>query len=126
MRVGNNLESQCRKRLAWFNRSDNLVYAEPWAWMQPPRHALGALLLEQGYVEEAEAVYRADLGLDETLPRAHQHPENVWALHGYHECLLRRGEHALAAEIKPRLDRAASLADVPILSSCYCRMTHAA
>ena len=33
----------------------------------PTRHALGALLLEQGRVEEAEAVYRADLGLDGTL-----------------------------------------------------------
>ncbi len=27
--------------------SDALVYDEPWGWMQPPRHALGALLLEQ-------------------------------------------------------------------------------
>lgn len=29
------------------NCSDKLVYDEPWGWMQPPRHALGALLLEQ-------------------------------------------------------------------------------
>jgi tetratricopeptide (TPR) repeat protein len=43
---------------------DNLPFDEPWGWMQPTRHALGALLLEQGHVEEAEAVYRADLGLD--------------------------------------------------------------
>lgn len=27
--------------------SDNLVYDEPWGWMQPPIHALGALTLEQ-------------------------------------------------------------------------------
>uniref|UniRef100_UPI001CC11361 hypothetical protein n=1 Tax=Pseudomonas sp. BF-RE-03 TaxID=2832359 RepID=UPI001CC11361 len=26
---------------------DNLPYDEPWGWMQPVRHALGALLLEQ-------------------------------------------------------------------------------
>ena len=39
----------------------------------PPRHALGALLLEQGHVEEAAAVYRADLGLDGTLVRPSQH-----------------------------------------------------
>ena len=50
--------------------------------MQPARHALGALLLEQGHVDEAEAVYRADLGFDGTLNRACQHPENVWSLHG--------------------------------------------
>ena len=38
--------------------------------MQPVRHALGALLLEQGRVAEAEAVYREDLGLGGALPRA--------------------------------------------------------
>ena len=27
---------------------DGLAYDEPWAWMQPARHAYGALLLEQG------------------------------------------------------------------------------
>ena len=102
---------------------DNLPYQEPWAWMQPTRHALGALLLEQGRVEEAEEVYRADLGLDDTLPRACQHPENVWALHGYHECLVRLGKHDLAEMVKPRLDLAAARADVPIKASCYCRMS---
>lgn len=66
---------------------DGLPCDEPWGWMQPTRHAYGALLLEQGRVEEATAVYRADLGLDDTLPRALQRPGNVWSLHGYHECL---------------------------------------
>ncbi|MBT8078717.1 MAG: tetratricopeptide repeat protein, partial [Gammaproteobacteria bacterium] len=61
---------------------DNLPYDEPWGWMQPTRHAIGALLLEQKRYDEAEAVYRADLGLDETLSRACQHPGNVWSLHG--------------------------------------------
>ena len=27
---------------------DALPYDEPWGWMQPTRHAYGALLLEQG------------------------------------------------------------------------------
>lgn len=105
---------------------DGLVYDEPWGWMQPTRHAYGALLLEQGHVEEAEAVYRADLGLDSSLPRAYQHPENVWSLHGYHECLVRLGKFALADMIRQRLDLAAARADIPIRASCYCRMTHAA
>ena len=74
----------------------------------------------------AEAVYRADLGLDGALSRACQHPDNVWSLHGLHECLVRRGETALAAIIKQRLDLAAARADVPIKASCYCRMQHAA
>jgi tetratricopeptide (TPR) repeat protein len=100
---------------------DALPYDEPWAWMQPTRHALGALLLEQGRIDEAEAVYRADLGLDATLPRACQHPDNVWSLHGLHECLVRRGAEVEARMIRPRLDIALARADVPIRASCFCR-----
>ena len=105
---------------------DNLPYDEPWGWMQPTRHALGALLLEQGRVEEAEAVYRADLGLDSALARGCQHPENVWSLYGFHECLMRLGKHAEARIVKQRLDITAAWADVPIKSSCFCRMQAAA
>lgn len=109
---------------------DNLPYDEPWGWMQPTRHAYGALLLEQGHVEQAAAVYRADLGLDDTLPRALRHPNNVWALHGYHECLVRlgragkgkEGEDEIAA-IHEKLQRAAEVADVPIVASCFCRLS---
>ncbi|KMP01777.1 TPR domain containing protein [Coccidioides immitis RMSCC 2394] len=92
---------------------DALPYDEPWGWMQPTRHAYGALLLEQGYVEQAAAVYRADLGTDNTLPRARQHPKNVWALHGYHECLVRLGHEAEALAVKEELARATATADVP-------------
>ena len=104
---------------------DNLPYDEPWGWMQPTRHALGALLLEQGRIAEAETVYRADLGLDTTLSRACQHPDNVWSLHGFHECLRRLGKTAEANMIKLRLELANARADVPIKASCYCRLTHA-
>ncbi len=107
-------------------RYDSLAYAEPWGWMQPVRHALGALLLEQGRLEEAEEVYRADLGLDGTLARAYQHPENVWALHGYHEALMRQGKHDFCGIINQRLSIASARADVPIESSCFCRMEPAA
>jgi len=100
---------------------DALPYDEPWGWMQPTRHALGALLLEQGRAAEAEAVYRADLGLDGTLARAWQHPDNVWSLHGLHECLERRGESAERPLIKQRLDLALARATVPIAASCFCR-----
>jgi tetratricopeptide (TPR) repeat protein len=103
--------------------SDALPYDEPWGWMQPARHALGALLLEQGRIEQAEAVYRSDLGLDGTLSRACQHPDNLWSLHGLHECLVRRGENAERVLIKQRLDLAQARADVPIKASCFCRQT---
>jgi len=104
---------------------DNLPYDEPWGWMQPTRHAYGALLLEQGRVTDAEAVYRADLGLDDSLPRAYQHPDNVWSLHGFHECLTLLGKVAEAGIIKLRLDLALARTDVEIKASCYCRLNHA-
>ena len=105
---------------------DTLPYDEPWGWMQPTRHAYGALLLEQGEAQEAAAVYAADLGLDTTLSRACQHPNNVWSLHGYHECLMRLGRGEEASAIKPALDRALAAADIEIKSSCFCRTRHAA
>ncbi|QZT54410.1 tetratricopeptide repeat protein [Mycolicibacterium austroafricanum] len=101
---------------------DTLPYDEPWGWMQPTRHALGALLLEQGRVEEAAQVYAADLGLDPTLSRSCQHPGNVWSLHGYHECLTRLGRGPEALIIGKQLELAAARADVPIEASCACRL----
>ena len=105
---------------------DGLPYDEPWGWMQPARHALGALMLEQDRVAEAEAVYRADLGLDESVIRARRHPDNVWGLHGLHECLRRQGKHTQAEMIEPRLKLALARADVPIASSCFCRLENVA
>lgn len=39
-------------------RDVGLAYDEPWGWMVPAEHALGALLLEHGHVEEATSVFR--------------------------------------------------------------------
>lgn len=103
------------------HRDDNLDYDEPWGWMQPTRHALGALLLEQGQVAEAEAIYRADLGLDPTLSRACQHPANVWSLRGLKECLERRNETLELNHIKRAFDLAAARSEVPVEVSCFCR-----
>lgn len=100
---------------------DGLGYGEPWSWMQPSRHAYAALLLEQDHVEEAAAVYRADLGLDDSVIRARHHPNNVWALQGYHECLVRLGRTDEAKIIEPQLKVAVAVADVPVTSSCFCR-----
>jgi tetratricopeptide (TPR) repeat protein len=99
---------------------DDLPYDEPWGWMQPVRHALGALLLEQGRVAEAETAYREDLGLGGALPRAQIHPDNVWALRGLLDCLERRDERAEAALIRQRLEFASARADVPVHVSCFC------
>jgi len=105
---------------------DSLPYDEPWGWMQPVRHALGALLLEQGRAAEAEVVYREDLGLGGTLPRAQIHPDNLWALRGLVDCLQRRGELAEAALLRQRLDFAAARADQTVSVSCFCARANAA
>jgi hypothetical protein len=102
-------------------RDDNLQYIEPWAWMHPPRHALAALLLEQGHCEEAEQVYRDDLGLSGKIQRCAQHPDNVWALHGLVECLQLRGDAQELPALREKLAGALKLTDVPVTSSCMCR-----
>ncbi len=102
-------------------RDDALNYTEPWAWMHPPRHALGALLAEQGRFEEAEQVYREDLGLTDGVPRCCQHPDNVWALHGLAECVDRRGDSEEALMLRQRLTLAQERADRKVTASCYCR-----
>jgi tetratricopeptide (TPR) repeat protein len=105
---------------------DDLPYDEPWGWMQPVRHALGALLLEQGRTTEAEVVYREDLGLGGALPRAQIHPDNLWALRGLLTCLERRGETEEATLIRQRVDFAAARADLPVSVSCLCAGSQAA
>jgi tetratricopeptide (TPR) repeat protein len=95
-------------------RDDALNYDEPWGWMQPARHALGALLLERGQFAEAEAVYRTDL---------QRHPKNPWALHGLSESLAKQGKAAAAADCRSQFQTAAKRADVTIDRSCYCRLS---
>jgi len=101
---------------------DALPYDEPWGWMQPTRHALGALLLEQNHVDEAEAVYREDLGLGGSLPRAQVHPDNVWSLRGLNNCLAARGaaDTPEGRALGQRLALAESRADRPVGASCFC------
>jgi tetratricopeptide (TPR) repeat protein len=88
-----------------------LRYDEPWGWMQPVRHALGALLLEQKHLEEAEAVYRADLAL---------HPDNGWALYGLEETLRLQGKSADASRCGQDFQKAWSRSDIKLKASCFC------
>ncbi|MEZ5931033.1 MAG: hypothetical protein R3F54_03630 [Alphaproteobacteria bacterium] len=101
---------------------DSLPYDEPWGWMQPSRHALGALLLEQGRIDEAEAVYLEDLGLGGQLSRAQIHPDNIWSLRGLNDCLLAQGRDKTIEGrlIAQRLALAESRADRPVGASCFC------
>ena len=94
-------------------RDDGLNYDEPWGWMQPVRHALGALLLEQGRLEESEAVYREDLS---------KHPNNPWALHGLAESHRRQGNTEEFKQCRQKFTIASERMDVKIDRSCYCRL----
>lgn len=117
-----NYELAFRRLLHAVHLEDELPFAEPWGWMLPARHAYAALSLEQGEVQRAAQAYAEDLGLFPTPRRAHQHPNNVWALHGYHECLEILGRHGEANIIKKSLNLALAEADVEITSSCFCRL----
>ncbi|GLA74409.1 hypothetical protein AtubIFM55763_005651 [Aspergillus tubingensis] len=102
---------------------DGLAYCDPPAWMQPVRHALGGLLLEQKRVPEAEQVFREDLGMAQGFPRRKGRLNNVWGLHGLHECLVASGKMDEARVVQVQLDIALGSADVPISTSCYCRLS---
>lgn len=104
-------------------REDALAYSDPPPWMQPVRHALGGLLLEQGRIEEAERAFREDLGFASGYPRRKAKLNNVWGLHGLHEALTRAGKDGEALMVKTQLDVAAACADVELSVSCYCRMS---
>ncbi|MFT5464492.1 MAG: tetratricopeptide (TPR) repeat protein [Planctomycetota bacterium] len=93
---------------------DNLVYDEPPGWMQPIRHALGALLLLGGRNVEAEKVYRFDL---------EDNPENAWSLLGLDRTLRAQGRPLDADLLSERLEEAWARSDVNPGASCYCGVT---
>ncbi|MFZ8869547.1 MAG: hypothetical protein ACO2YK_13415, partial [Paracoccaceae bacterium] len=102
---------------------DNLPYDEPWGWMQPTRHALGALLVEQGQLRAAEQIYREDLGLATGLSRASIHPNNIWSLKGLYDCLNARNETVEIKHVKANLDLAQARADHIVKASCACALS---
>jgi tetratricopeptide (TPR) repeat protein len=63
---------------------DGLNFSQPPGKMQPVRHALGGLLLEQGHVEEATSVFRCDLK---------RIPKNSFGVIGLIRCLKAGGGH---------------------------------
>ena len=93
----------------------NLAYNEPWGQMQPVRHILGALLFEQGHVEEAEAVYREDIKLWK---------DNMWGLLGLKLCLEARGDAPEElAEVTALFEERSSRADMVPSVTCFCAQT---
>jgi tetratricopeptide (TPR) repeat protein len=95
-----------------------LKYDEPWGQMQPTRHILGALLLEQGEIDEAEAVYRADIKLWK---------DNLWGLLGLKLCLEARRNKGPNKQVEEELAQVSALfakrsmhADIMPAKTCFC------
>ena len=89
---------------------DGFPYAEPEPWALPPRHVLGAVLLEADRPEEAEAVYRD--GLD-------QHPGNGWSLRGLEQSLATQGKDDEARQAREAFEEAWQRADVWLPASRF-------
>jgi tetratricopeptide (TPR) repeat protein len=89
---------------------DALVYTEPSEWHYPPRHALGAVLLEAGRAAEAETVYWEDLK---------RNRDNGWALFGLLQALRAQNKTDQAALVEARFKKAWSRADVTLAASRF-------
>lgn len=117
MALGEILWHEGRREDAWdalrvaVAAQDALTYDEPPGWMQPVRHALGALLLAGGRPAVAEEVFR------EQLRRT---PGDAWALLGLEQTLRALGRAADADALAPQVRAAWSDADVEPPAACYC------
>ena len=85
-----------------------MQYTEPPRWWLPLRKALGAVLLDAGRAEAAEAVYREDL---------RRLPLNGWSLFGLARSLAARGREAEAAAVETGFRNAWARSDVELNSS---------
>jgi tetratricopeptide (TPR) repeat protein len=87
---------------------DSLIYQEPADWHAPVRQTLGAVLLEAGRADEAEAVFWEDL---------RKNPENGWALFGLAQAQEAQGKKDQAAETRARFTKAFADSDVKLTSA---------
>ena len=87
---------------------DALPYTEPPFWYYPTRQSLGAALLASNRVDEAQAVFEADL---------EQYPMNGWSMFGLAEALRRQGDEAGAEQMTARFETVWQFADVSLSSS---------
>jgi tetratricopeptide (TPR) repeat protein len=91
---------------------DALVYTEPAEFHYPPRHALGAVLLEANRAAEAETIYWEDL---------RRNRENGWALYGLLQALKAQGKNDDATLVEARFKKAWARADVKLSASRFGR-----
>jgi tetratricopeptide (TPR) repeat protein len=87
---------------------DGLIYQEPADWHAPVRQTLGAVLLEAGRADEAEAIFWDDL---------RKNPENGWSLFGLAQALEAQGKKEQAETVRARFQKAWKQADVTLTSA---------
>jgi tetratricopeptide (TPR) repeat protein len=87
---------------------DSLIYQEPPDWHAPVRQSLGAVLLQAGRADEAEAVYWEDLK---------KNPETGWSLFGLLQALKAQGKNDEAALVEQRFKKAWKDADITLSTS---------
>lgn len=82
-----------------------MVYNEPRDWLLNPRHYLADALLQAGQADEAIAVLKADLSVNN---------ENGWALWGMSRAYALKKQTAAAAAWKARYSKAFRNSDTPL------------
>jgi tetratricopeptide (TPR) repeat protein len=87
---------------------ESLIYTEPADWAQPVRQRLGAVLLDAGRPDEAEAVYWEDL---------RKNAGNGWSLFGLVQALKAQKKDADAALARQRFEKVWKDADVTLSGS---------
>jgi tetratricopeptide (TPR) repeat protein len=87
---------------------DALIYQEPPDWHAPVRQNLGAVLLEAGRADEAEAVFWEDL---------RKNPGNGWSLFGLMQALKAQQKNTEAALIDARFREAWKDADITLTAA---------
>jgi tetratricopeptide (TPR) repeat protein len=90
---------------------DTLSYGEPPKWLQPVRHALGAVYLKTEQYEDAERVYRKDLA---------KWKDNGWSLYGLSAALRGQGRIDEASDVERQYQLVWAEADAPTTTSCLC------
>lgn len=109
-------EGRVEESLAELGRAvaaeDGLRYDEPPGWILPVRHALGATLMQENRLVEAQRVYEEDL---------ERRPGNGWSLFGLAESLTRQNRHVEAMPVREQFEEVWRKADVRIRSSCLCQ-----
>ena len=98
------------------NDIGGLVYDEPWGWMMPARHPLGALSLEAGMLDVATKAFEEDLGIQKGIHQTY--PNNIWSLVGLKQCHQQLEKDT--ADLTQRIALAQQQSDTKIKAACFC------